>query len=102
MRIEFRQDGKFLKAFVAKTDRGFNKKQKMEIARFREKLMRSGKVLVDGIEVGSVDLLTPLKDLVRVIRNFEVGGYSPIMDELFDAEHAIRVAEGKPEEGIDY
>lgn len=36
-----------------------------------------------------VDLITPLKDLVRVIRNFECGDYSPIMDELFDAEEAI-------------
>jgi hypothetical protein len=38
-------------------------------------------------------LLKPLKDLVRVIRNFEVGDYSPIMDELFDAEEAIEIAE---------
>ena len=38
-------------------------------------------------------LLQPLKDLVRVIRNYEVGDYSPIMDELFDAEEAIGIAE---------
>jgi hypothetical protein len=37
-------------------------------------------------------LLEPLKDLVRVIRNFECGDYSPIMDELFDAEDAIKSA----------
>ena len=40
------------------------------------------------------DFLKPLKDLVKVIRKFEVGDYSPIMDELFDAEEAIRLAEG--------
>lgn len=49
-------------------------------------------------------LLTSLKDLVRVIRNFEVGDYSPIMDELFDAEEAIetlgwtKVEDALPEE----
>jgi hypothetical protein len=53
-----------------------------------------------GIEI--VDLLTPLKDLVKVIRNFECGDYSPIMDELFDAESAIRLAEAKPKKGLDY
>ena len=37
-------------------------------------------------------LLQPLKALVRVIRNFEVGDYSPIMDELFDAEEAIETS----------
>ena len=36
-----------------------------------------------------VDFISPLKDLVKVIRNFECGDYSPIMDELFDAEEAI-------------
>ena len=53
-------------------------------------------------EYSSVDLLEPLKDLVRVLRNFEVGDYSPIMDELFDAESAIRIAENKQKRGIDY
>ena len=38
-------------------------------------------------------LLQPLKDLVKVIRNFECGDYSPIMDEIFDAEYAIREVE---------
>jgi len=36
-----------------------------------------------------VDFISPLKHLVKVIRNFECGDYSPIMDELFDAEEAI-------------
>ena len=58
--------------------------------------------VISGKAFQHVDLLGPLKDLVNVIRNFEVGDYSPIMDELFDAEHAIRLAEGKPEKGLDY
>ena len=49
-----------------------------------------------------VDLLTPLKDLVRCIRDFQLGDYSPLMDEIFDAEHAIRMAEKKPKKGLDY
>jgi hypothetical protein len=52
--------------------------------------------------VKHVDLLTPLKDLVHVIRDFQCGDYSPIMDEIFDAEHAIALAERKPRKGIDY
>ena len=40
-----------------------------------------------------VTMYKALKDLVKVIRNFEVGDYSPIMDELFDAEDAIKKAE---------
>ncbi len=49
-----------------------------------------------------VDLLTPLKDLVRCIRDFQLGDYSPLYDEIFDAEHAIRMAEKKPKKGLDY
>jgi hypothetical protein len=52
--------------------------------------------------VTRVDLLTPLKELVRVIREFQCGDYSAIMDEVFDAEHAIRLAEKKPKKGLDY
>jgi hypothetical protein len=40
-----------------------------------------------------VTMYRALKDMVKVIRNFECGDYSPIMDELFDAEEAIRLAE---------
>lgn len=55
-------------------------------------------------EVGTVhiNLLSPLKELVRVIRDFQCGDYSPIMDEIFEAEHAIRLADGMAEKGIDY
>ncbi len=52
--------------------------------------------------LGHVDLLTPLKDLVRCIRDFQLGDYSPLYDEIFDAEHAIRMAEKKPKKGLDY
>lgn len=40
------------------------------------------------------DLLVQLKDLVRCIREFQLGDYSPLMDEIFDSEAAIRDAEG--------
>ena len=51
-----------------------------------------------------VDLLTPLKDLVRCIRDGQLGDFSPLMDEIFDAEHAIRMAEARMKllKGIDY
>lgn len=49
-----------------------------------------------------VNLLEPLKDLVRCLRNFELGDYSPLMDEIFDAESAIALAEKKPRNGIEY
>ena len=39
-----------------------------------------------------VDFITPLKRLVKVIRNHEVGDWSPIADEIFDAEEAIKEA----------
>lgn len=48
----------------------------------------------DSVPIKHVNLLDPLDNLVRVIRNMECGDYSPIMDELFDAEHAIRLARG--------
>lgn len=38
-------------------------------------------------------LLKNLKDLVKCIRNGELGDYSPLMDEIFDSEHAIKEAE---------
>jgi hypothetical protein len=38
-------------------------------------------------------LLRNLKDMVKCIRNFELGDFSPIMDEIFDSEHAIKEAE---------
>jgi hypothetical protein len=53
-------------------------------------------------KVVAVNLSKPLIDLVRVIRDFQCGDYSPIMDEVFDAEHAIRMAGARPEKGIDY
>lgn len=52
--------------------------------------------------IAHVDLLNPLKDLVRCIRNGQLGDFSPLMDEIFDAEHAIRMAERKPLKGLDY
>jgi len=52
--------------------------------------------------IAHVDLLTPLKDIVRCIRDFQLGDYSPLYDEIFDAEHAIRMAERKPQKGLDY
>jgi len=39
------------------------------------------------------DLLKTLKDLVHCIRDFQLGDYSPLMDEIFDAEEAICRAE---------
>jgi len=53
-------------------------------------------------KVERVDLLTPLKDLVRCIRAGQLGDFSPLMDEIFDAEHAIRMAENKAKKGLDY
>jgi hypothetical protein len=44
-------------------------------------------------EFTSVDLLTPLKQLAKVVRNCEAGDWSPIADELFDAEDAIEEAQ---------
>jgi len=38
-------------------------------------------------------LLRNLKDLVKCIRGGELGDYSPLMDEIFDSEHAIKEAE---------
>lgn len=38
MRIEFREDDKLLRSFVAKTSRGFTKKQKAQITAFRKTL----------------------------------------------------------------
>ena len=38
-------------------------------------------------------LLKNLKDLVKCIRNGELGDFSPLMDEIFDSEHAIKEAE---------
>jgi hypothetical protein len=43
-------------------------------------------------------LLDCAKDLVLCIRNFELGDYSPLMDELFDIESAIRKYEPKFDE----
>jgi hypothetical protein len=40
------------------------------------------------------ELLHQLKDLVRCIREFQLGDYSPLMDEIFDSEAAIKDAEG--------
>lgn len=37
-------------------------------------------------------LLTNLKNLVKCIRNFELGDFGPLMDEIFDSEHAIKKA----------
>jgi hypothetical protein len=31
-----------------------------------------------------------LKDLVHCIRDFQLGDYSPLMDEIFDSEHALK------------
>jgi hypothetical protein len=56
----------------------------------------------ESSRIKHVDLLTPLEELVRVIKEFRCGDYSPIMDEVFDAEHAIRLAKKKPQRGIDY
>ena len=39
------------------------------------------------------ELLTCLKDIVRCIRAGQLGDYSPLMDEIFDAEEAISKAE---------
>ncbi len=48
----------------------------------------------------SPELLSTLKDLVRCIRDFQLGDYSPLMDEIFDAENAIAMAEtGKTTSG---
>ena len=44
------------------------------------------------------DLLARLKDFVRCIREGQLGDYSPLMDEIFDAEYAIRQAEVTEEE----
>ena len=30
--------------------------------------------------------------MVKCIRNFELGDYSPLMDEIFESEHAIELA----------
>lgn len=38
-------------------------------------------------------LLKNLKDLIKCIRAGELGDYSPLMDEIFDSEHAIKEAE---------
>ncbi len=46
MRLEFKQDGKLIKAFVARTSRGFNKKQKAEIAALRKRLREQGAVFL--------------------------------------------------------
>lgn len=35
-------------------------------------------------------LLSNLQDLIKCIRNFELGDYSPLMDEIFDSEDAIK------------
>jgi hypothetical protein len=34
-----------------------------------------------------------LSDLVHCIRDFQLGDYSPLMDEIFEAEHAISEAD---------
>ncbi len=39
------------------------------------------------------ELLYQLKTLVRCIREFQLGDYSPLMDEIFDTEAAIKKAE---------
>lgn len=41
------------------------------------------------------EVLLQLKELVRCIREFQLGDYSPLMDEIFDSEVAIREAEQK-------
>lgn len=38
-------------------------------------------------------LLRELKDLIKCIRNFELGDFSPLMDEIFESEDAIEKAE---------
>lgn len=40
MRLEIKKDGKIVKAWVAKTSRGFNKRQRAEIAVLRLQLER--------------------------------------------------------------
>lgn len=37
-------------------------------------------------------LLANLSSLIKCIRNFELGDYSPLMDEIFDSEDAIKEA----------
>jgi len=40
----------------------------------------------------SGDLSEALHDLIRCIRDFQLGDYSPLMDEIFDGEYALRKA----------
>lgn len=38
-------------------------------------------------------VLNNLKDTIKCIRRGDLGDYSPMMDEVFDSEHAIKQAE---------
>ncbi len=33
-----------------------------------------------------------LEGMVKCIRNFELGDFSPLMDEIFDSENALKLA----------
>jgi hypothetical protein len=66
--------------------------------------MRNGKAPQDGGHFEIVrpcnnpkckEVLHQLKELVRCIREFQLGDYSPLMDEIFDSEAAIKEAERK-------
>jgi hypothetical protein len=35
-----------------------------------------------------------LHDLIKCIRDFQLGDYSPLMDEIFDSEHALKLGKG--------
>lgn len=50
-----------------------------------------------ALMISAPNLLAQLEDLVRCIREGQLGDYSPLMDEIFDSEYAIRQAEGVPE-----
>jgi hypothetical protein len=40
-------------------------------------------------------LYEELKGLVACLRNFELGDYSPLMDEIFDSEYVVELYEKK-------
>lgn len=48
---------------------------------------------VNNLQQSHDYLLLNLKDLIKCIRNFELGDYSPLMDEIFDSEDSIEKAE---------
>lgn len=47
----------------------------------------------ERLDSAAPELLFQLKQLVRCIREQQLGDYSPLMDEIFDSEHAIQLAE---------